>query len=678
MARYLTEQVENGTPYNDILEVHNRLIAVGKAIRFFYHFIKDYTIQLANKYSIDLDWTGIPDDVEFNHDWLQEGDVVDYLNDLVNAINTTKDMLNVALGQYTTFFQKWLDILDEDNDSLSSMVVGDNDIHNKPEINYDKLFLSWNVGDVVYAEDFNQLKEHAHDLIKALPRIFGAYYHLIELEGLDTKSNAFGDYGVSVTDSALTFSNLISDWTKVEPYAPESGATVFHSYYDGHRWNRKVVVWKSADETAHRFMIWNYFTQEYEFDSGWYPAQDWITPTAKPSNFDYWYSGSPSDLKSIIISSDYSKISYAWLKYGMHRRTNGDDGLLIQHSQKVIDLESMNTTDLQNYYSNIDDGCDTSFEFKFSLRGRHVLSVVLNYQLTDSGGDDDQMINAYYVNANDSSIKITHLYTDDYMGEIETRTDAVTHLGTGAITFHWEMKDDDGWKDHIYGCYYISSDGMSISRTYRIISDNPSYDYTTFFRKYPAAIIYGNRENDDWYGHTAVTTSLGTADHSIYWAGGFQDADTSNYHKFIYGMALAWGYKKNDDGGTYYTTLRIDYPKYVYRGSSDPGRVGYNRSDEYIKIDWDYPKIKWLIPYDFGYTIQNPRVFEDTTTVDSSNKAYFVAAKYFVPKTWYGVPVLETPDSFAREDGTLPIRFHYWGLDSDKLSTYDTLIIEVN
>ena len=698
MPKYLTEQVDNGTPYADILEVHNRLIAAGKAIRFFYKFIKDYTVQLANHYSITLDWTGIPDEVDFNHDWLQEGDVVGYLNDLVEELNYSKDMLAVANGQFTTFFKKFLDVVDTDNDSLSSLVVGDVDNHAPPDIDYEKLFFSWNVGDVIYADDFNQIKDSAYNLLKAMQRIFGAYYDLIDKEGLDLKADEFINYGIEITDSSLTFSNLISDWTKVEPYAPESGATVFYQYDDDYKWNHKVVIWKSQDETAHRFTIWNYFTQEYVYDSGWYPAQSYPTSVPKHSEFEYWYSGYPQVGTHIFINPDYTKIGYTRLEWGKASSSDypDDEAVFLSFRTNVVDLDTFETSTNEGMYFDDKPSIYMRTGSEWNFKSRHLFSQSVRYEKVYEDGwhSASFVVFSYSAESTGFSTSTINLASDEGDAEIDVTdftTGLVSHLGTGSVVLYAEEheEDDDGDDDFdgFYEIIYVNGEtSITMTKGAYGYDSGGLYQTARVIRKFPSVVLGSVEESasDDWSMY--VGSSIGRSGLSNSCGSG-SDTILQPYHKFKYGIAYSYGEGTCLSSAYYWGyVFRLDRPVYEYKGytRNNDGEhpvewtpTNFDRTDEYVGIYWEYPEIKWLIPYKQYYNIQNPRVFEDTTTVDSTGVAYFVTGKYFVPETWYGYPTFNTLDGFLREDGTLPIRFHYWGTDADKLNTYQTLIIKV-
>lgn len=683
MAKYLTEPVNNGIPYSDIFDIHNRMVLAGKLLRFFYHFARNYLEQLNSANSWGIDFSTLPEDVSFPHNVLSEGDVVNYLNDLVNVVNSCRDLLDVVDDNYLTIYKKWLEYKDEDNDNLPALVFSESEAI-KPNFHLSPLFLSWNNGDVVYAEDFNELKNATNVTLKEMKFVFGALYDLIELSSLDTNSSEFADYDVSVTEQSLTYSTLEQDWSSVEPYAPETGATIFWEAEDGQEWNHKIVVWENAAGDSHRFMIWNYFTQEYIFDSGWYTKIDYPAEPSPESGY-YWSSATLVD-RYITISPNHRYVSYVTHKMGCAKQS-GQNYYNYEHSASanILDLVERTITN-QTKNAVIDSNLEVrSDEYtKIGVTNGRFSTIVFVYVEEGETSHDHECAGLYAggsrvdeegnlillalhdYNCDSSSIYFSNYGTHFSYNSYGKKTlSAAFRVGGSAYDF-----------DIVRNLFVsFNDDGSPWKYSNRIASDN-CWGHTASFSDYlgPCTLVeITSPDGNDTYWMIS-TFATGTS----YKKGNDDYNMVKTGTKFVYQLPfVAVGY---DDTGYpsqrhWERVYKTDSIQYISRPSGwTPQNYG---GPTHYKIDWKYPEIKWFVPPNYGYDVQNPRIFSDTTTNDSSNKMIVVTRKCFLYKFWYAEPFFDTPDEFGQNDGILNNKLKYWGEDNYKESTYNVLIVEV-
>lgn len=212
--------------YPNILEIHNRVIANGLALR---NLLLD-TANIVYAFTGDSSDYLNPNSVPFNYSKKTSNDTCDYLNDLINLINKAKEYSSKVYKVYYRLYRRYIlssRSISTDYESVVQSTIRMPILKNQGLLN----FSQYTTGTIITALDFNTIIDALFDTLDFYSEVYGPLYTAARSLNLVPQNNKISER--TITSKTLiyntpSYSHLYSGYSSVSVSNP---GNVFYTAY---------------------------------------------------------------------------------------------------------------------------------------------------------------------------------------------------------------------------------------------------------------------------------------------------------------------------------------------------------------------------------------------------------------------------------------------------------------
>lgn len=650
---YLTKNVENGVIYENIVDIHTNLFKSAKLLCALNVMYKNAYNRLAQHYSLQQDNTNLNTTILSVND-INASDT--YLNYLKDIVNNSLELYNSTYSNILPLFKKYVQVVENSTFLLDYYTI--NDIPLITLTDTTPATKTWNVGEVVLAEDINNYKRRIYELTELITELASAYYDLCQRLNLTFTTPS----ELVVSTQTNAFSNLVSQPTSSSPPTPQ-GYTIVHYIrirptIDAifYRTQDNLIVYKEWDYNKKQFI----YTSQHILDVG--------IPDISVSDFtgatqieEIYFQTTGIYFNPNHTKMYFTRLMLAKVKYG----SSSEERFCLK--TKIVDINTSQIIETKvNNYSMAGFYTGYTPAVYGQKRIGNCFYILWGYKTSKN----DYFLSTIYRFNNDIEIStIQHISGDLYNH---------SYICNGGLTIQNQFFD-------AFICY--KTDVKTILECVVFILDRYNIYYSGKLNGYLGTLgsfttgvsslqVYAENMYNSWGKCVIRTPSIhfSLTDYDVYNRAEFNTSHSKKYNKIF----NSWGFYASSGAPitySFYDALSS------YSKTSSSQIIQTNRTGGFYinskQMDNSFHK-NFNIYFENYKDILSGYIYDFNINYSSTGKScYYVSRAPFIYDGDYAEPFIDTPDKHNYGTSIQYVKLKYWGQPSYKNTSYKFYIYAI-